>query len=135
MPQRDPRRPDRVAEAVREEIATIIAEGVKDPRVTGFVTVTGVDMTRDLATATVHVSIYADEPARGQTLEGLQAVAPQLRSRIGRALRLRLAPQLVFRLDETVAQAARIESLLSSVRAPAPDASVARQADGDTGER
>ena len=49
MPPRDPRRPDRVAEAVREEIATLIAEGVKDPRVTGFVTVTAVEMSRDLA--------------------------------------------------------------------------------------
>ncbi|MEO6446136.1 MAG: ribosome-binding factor A, partial [Gemmatimonadaceae bacterium] len=39
MPPRDTRRPDRVAEAVREEIAMILAEGVRDPRVTGFVTV------------------------------------------------------------------------------------------------
>ena len=44
MPPRDPRRPDRVAEAVREEIATLIAAGVKDPRVKGFVTVTAVEM-------------------------------------------------------------------------------------------
>ncbi len=120
MAQRgDPRRPDRVAAAVREEIATILAEGVRDPRVTGFVTVTGVEMTRDLAVATVYVSIFAGEPARSETLAGLQAVAPTLRGRVGQALRLRLAPTIVFRLDESVAHAARIESLLSSVRAPA----------------
>lgn len=118
MARRDPRRPDRVAEAVREEIASIIAEGVKDPRVTGFVTVTGVEMSRDLATATVYVSIYADEPVRSASLEGLQAVAPSLRARVGRALRLRLAPAIDFRLDESVARAARIESLLNSVREP-----------------
>ena len=122
MPPRDTRRPDRVAEAVREEVATIIAEGVKDPRVTGFVTVTGVEMSRDLAVATVFVSIFADEPARSATLEGLQAVAGSLRSRIGRALRLRLAPQLIFRLDESIARAARIESLLNSVKPQNPAA-------------
>lgn len=44
----DSRRPDRVAEAIREAVATFLAEGVKDPRVTGLVTVTGVDVTRDL---------------------------------------------------------------------------------------
>ncbi len=117
MPPRDSRRPDRVAEAVREEIANILAEGVKDPRVTGLVTVTGVNMSRDLASATVFVSVYGDDRARAETLAGLQAVAPQLRSRVGRALRLRLAPEITFRLDETVARAARIESLLQSVRA------------------
>ena len=116
MPPRDTRRPDRVAAAVREEIATIIAEGVRDPRVTGFVTVTGVEMSRDLVEANVFVSIFADEPERTATLEGLQTVAPTWRSRIGRALRLRLAPRLTFKLDESVARAARIESLLNSVK-------------------
>ncbi|MBM4194790.1 MAG: 30S ribosome-binding factor RbfA [Gemmatimonadetes bacterium] len=118
MPPRDTRRPDRVAEAVREEIATILAAGVRDPRVTGLVTVTGVEMSRDLGSATVFVSVYADDAARAQTLEGLQAIAPSLRAPIGRALRLRLAPSISFRLDETVARAARIETLLNSVRAP-----------------
>ncbi len=116
MPQRDPRRPDRVAEAVREEIAMILSEGVRDPRVTGLVTVTGVDMSRDLGVATVYVSVYAGDAARTETLDGLNAVAPRLRSRVGRALRLRLAPEITFRLDESIARAARIESLLNSVR-------------------
>lgn len=119
-PRGDPRRPDRVAEAVREEIATILAEGVKDPRVTGFVTVTAVEMTRDLAAATVFVSIYGEEPARTQTLEGLQTIAPTLRSRVGRALRLRLAPAITFRIDESVARAARIETLLSKIKQAQP---------------
>ena len=116
MPPRDTRRPERVAEAVREEIATILGEGVRDPRVTGFVTVTGVEMSRDLAAAQVFVSIYADEPARSETLEGLQAVAPTFRSRVGRALHLRLAPHITFRLDESIARAARIESLLNTIK-------------------
>jgi len=133
MPPRDTRRPERVAEAVREEIATILTEGVKDPRVTGFVTVTGVEMSRDLAEANVFVSIYADEPARTTTLEGLQSVGTMMRSRIGKALRLRLAPRLTFRLDESVARAARIETLLNSVRpVDAPAADTGREP-GDAG--
>jgi ribosome-binding factor A len=120
-PQRDTRRPDRVAEAVREEIAAFLAGGVKDPRVTGLVTVTGVEMSRDLAQATVFVSIYGDDADRETTMEGLQSVASGLRGRVGRALKLRLAPVIIFKTDDTVARAARIESLLASVK-PKPDA-------------
>ena len=70
------RRPDRVAEAIREEIATFLAEGVKDPRVSPLVTVTGVDVTRDLRHAKVFVSVLASDDERTTTMEGLAAVAP-----------------------------------------------------------
>lgn len=109
-----------MAAAVREEIATILSEGVRDPRVTGLVTVTGVEMSRDLGQADVFVSVYGDEHEREATLAGLNAVAPQMRGRVGQALRLRLAPAIAFRLDESVARAARIETLLNSVRPPVP---------------
>lgn len=118
MPRRDTRRPDRVAEAVREEVAAVLAAGVKDPRVTGLVTVTGVEMTRDLSHATVYVSIYGSEEDRAVTMEGLQSVATGLRGRVGRALKLRLAPVITFKADDSIARAARIESLLASVKPP-----------------
>jgi ribosome-binding factor A len=111
-----PRRNDRVAEAIREEVATFLAEDVKDPRVTGLVTVTGVDATRDLRQAKVFVSIMGTPEERASTMEGLASVAAHLRSRVGRALRLRLAPEISFRYDETVTHAARIETLLSQVK-------------------
>ena len=124
MPK-DSRRPDRVAEAIREEVATFLAEGVKDPRVSGIVTVTGVDVTRDLRSARVFVSVLGDDATRASTMEGLASVAGGLRGRIGRALRLRVAPELAFRLDESIARAARIETLLSQLRSgelpPPPD--------------
>ena len=122
MPQKETRRPDRVAEAVREEIAAFLAGGVKDPRVTGLVTVTAVEMTRDLAHATVLVSILGDEADQETTMEGLQSVASGLRGRVGRALKLRLAPTITFKTDDSIARAARIESLLESVK-PKPETS------------
>jgi ribosome-binding factor A len=110
------RRPDRVAEAIREEVATFLAEDVKDPRVQGLVTVTGVDVTRDLRHAKIFVSVLGSEVERAATYEGLASVASHLRSRVGRALRLRLAPEIVFKEDQSVAHAARIESLLAGLR-------------------
>jgi ribosome-binding factor A len=112
----DSRRSDRVAEAIREEVATFLAEGVKDPRVTGLVTVTGVDVTRDLRHAKVFVSVMGTDSERAATMDGLQSVAGHLRSRIGRSLRLRLAPEIDFRADESIARAARIETLLSQLK-------------------
>jgi ribosome-binding factor A len=123
MPPRDPRRPDRVGEAVREEVAAFIARDAKDPRITGLVTVTAVEMTRDLRHATIFVSIMGDDAARARTLEGLASTASHLRSRVGRALRLQFAPEISFKLDESVARAARIETLLAEIRrAESPDA-------------
>ena len=128
------RRPDRVAEAIREEVATFLAEDVKDPRVQGLVTVTGVDITRDLRHAKVFVSVLGSDVERAATYEGLASVASHLRSRVGRALRLRVAPELVFKQDQSVAHAARIESLLAGLRdessaAPAAPASPAPEDD------
>ena len=112
---------------MREEIATFLANDAKDPRIVGLVTVTGVDVTRDLRHARVFVSVLGSDAQRAATFEGLAAVAPHLRGRVGRALRLRAAPEIEFRNDESVAHAARIEQLLAQVRgenaAESPDAS------------
>jgi ribosome-binding factor A len=115
------RRPDRVAEAIRVEVATFLSQDVKDPRVVGLVTVTGVDVTRDLRVATVFVSIYGSEAERAATRDGLDSVAGHLRARVGRALRLRLAPEIVFKPDESIARAARIETLLSQLKDAPPN--------------
>ncbi|GAC1480846.1 MAG: ribosome-binding factor A [Gemmatimonadaceae bacterium] len=97
-------------------MATFLSEAGRDPRIVGFVTVTGVEVTRDLRHARVFVSIMGSEEDRQTTLEGLAAVAHSLRGIVGRALRLRLAPAIAFHLDESAARAARIESLLAQVK-------------------
>lgn len=114
------RRPDRVAAAIREEVATFLQEGVKDPRIVGLVTVTAVDVTRDLRHATVFVSIMGTDEEKQSTVEGLESLAGHLRSRLGKALRLRSAPEIVFRQDPSVARAARIEALLAGLKEERP---------------
>ena len=124
MPPRDPRRPERVAAAIREEVAAFLSRGLRDPRVTGLLTVTAVEATRDLRHATIFVSVLGGGDDHTGTLEALRGVAPHLRSRVGKALRLQFAPELTFKIDESVARAARIETLLASLHEPpATDAS------------
>jgi ribosome-binding factor A len=110
------RRPDRVAEAIREEVAGFLADGAKDPRVTGLVTVTGVDLTRDLRHAKVFVSVLGSDAERKETFEGLASIASHLKIRVGRALRLRVAPDIEFKADDSIARAARIETLLAQIK-------------------
>src|ERR1035437_1195012 len=130
---RDTRRPDRVGEAVREEIAAFLAGGVKDPRVVGLVPVTAVEMSRDLAQANVFVSIYGSDEDRATTMEGLESVATGLRRRVGRAPRPRTAPHITFPEDDTIARASmarapRSETLLAGLK-PAPVLDAADQKD------
>jgi ribosome-binding factor A len=116
MAERNTRRADRVGEAIREEIATFLAESAKDPRIVGFVTVTGVEVSPDLRHAKVFVSVMGSEAEKAATFEGLASTASHLRSRVGRALRLRVAPEIHVREDESVARAARIEALLADIK-------------------
>jgi len=134
------RRPDRVAAAIREEVARVLTRDVQDPRIAGaFVTVTGCEVSRDLRTAKVFVSILGDDEAKAAARDGLGDLAPQLRGPIGRALRLRAAPEIFFKVDESVAYAARIETLLNQIRTTGPDAagdaSVETRGAGDDDDR
>jgi ribosome-binding factor A len=109
-------RPARVAEEFRHELSNLIARGLKDPRVTGFVTVTGAKMGPDLKDITVYVSIHAPEVERDRTLEGLRAAAAYLQREVSRNLKLRYTPHLRFVYDESVARGDRIERLLRQAR-------------------
>lgn len=98
------------------EAATFLSEGAKDPRLVGLVTVTAVDVTRDLRQAKIYISILGSDAERAATLDAITSLTSHLRSRLARSLQLRMAPEISFRLDESVARAARIESLLAEVR-------------------
>ncbi|MEX2111507.1 MAG: 30S ribosome-binding factor RbfA [Gemmatimonadaceae bacterium] len=124
---RSTRRADRVAEAVRVEVATFLTDSAKDPRIVGFVTVTGAEVTPDLRHARVYVSVLGSDTEKAATFQGLESVASHLRSRVARQLQLRVAPDIQFREDDTVARAARIESLLADVKKQ--DAAAARGRD------
>ena len=81
---------------------------------------TGVDITSDLRHAKVFVSVLGTESEKAATFEGLSSVAGHLRSQIAKTLQLRVAPQITFKVDESVAHAARIESLLEQIKHETP---------------
>lgn len=108
------KRSEKVAEAIHEEISRLLIKGVKDPRV-GFITVTGVKVTDDLHLATVYFSIIGGETERKGAEAGLNSARGFLRREIGKVLRMRYVPDLMFRFDESVEYGSRIESLLKQI--------------------
>lgn len=108
-------RPERVADLLRQELSNLLEREVKDPRV-GFVTITRVDVTRDLQTARVGVTVLGDAKQVKQSLEGLSAAQGFLRHQLARRLDLRRMPALLFELDQRLASEQRIEELLRQIR-------------------
>ena len=108
------RRTARLNEQLKRELSGLIRTGVRDPRV-GVVTITGVETTKDLDLAKVHVRTLGSDEERATTLEGLAAAAPFLRTALGRVLRIRRVPALRFQEDRSLEHAQRIEQILSEV--------------------
>jgi ribosome-binding factor A len=109
-------RPARVAHEFQREVGALIARGLRDPRITGFITVTGAKMSPDLKEVVVYVSIHGDEKVRARTFEGLGAAAGYLQREAARAIHLRYTPHLRFVYDESVAEGDKIERLLKEAR-------------------
>src|SRR3954467_12549136 len=116
------RRPEQMAETLRQVITDAWAREVRDPRV-GFVTITGVLVTNDLSHARVMVSVPGEDAEKARALEGLQSAAGFLRSRAARSLTTRTVPELHFELDRGLEHAARINELLNTIRQEDPDCS------------
>ena len=109
-------RPDRVADQIRSEIASMLARDVRDPGV-GFVTLTRVSVTPDLQHARVHFTVLGDDKARTASGRALERAAPFLRRQLGSRLRLKRVPELHFIYDESIAAQDRVEQLLNEFRA------------------
>jgi ribosome-binding factor A len=106
-------RTERVAEEFREIVAEEL-QRLKDPRI-GFVTVTGVDVSPDLRRAVVSYTVFGDEKESRATAAGLRSATPHLRQAIGRQVRLKVTPELEFRVDETIARATRIDEIIERI--------------------
>jgi ribosome-binding factor A len=109
----------RVGEGVREELATLVAHELKDPRAAGAV-VTGVEMTGDLRSARVKVRLLAggeDIEGRRRLVEALGRAAGMLRREVTQRLRLRTAPELKFVYDDGADRSTRVEELLAEIEA------------------
>jgi ribosome-binding factor A len=110
----------RIGEQLRRELAELIRDELRDPRLT-LVSMTSVEVSRDLAQARIYVTLLGDPAERTERVAELNRAAPILRRELGRRMRLRVIPKLEFRYDEVVERGARLSALIDA--AVAADAS------------
>ena len=105
-------RSDRVAGSIRRELAKLIQMELRDPEV-GFISLSDVEVTRDLAHAKVFITVFEIEKA-GSSLKALKRAAGFLRSRLGQEMRIRSVPELHFHHDASVETGQRMDSLIEA---------------------
>ncbi len=103
---------ERVNEQLKRELSRIVVGEVSDPRV-GAVTVTRVSAAPDLTFARIFVQLMGDEPDRAETMEGLKAAIPYIRTLLADRMDMRRVPELRFERDRSLEHAMRIEELLA----------------------
>ena len=115
----------RIGEQLRRELAELIRDVLGDPRL-ALISMTSVEVSRDLAYARIFVTWVGDAAQRSERVAELNRAAPLLRRELGRRMRLRVIPKLEFRYDEVVEHGARLSALIDA--AVAGDASRQQEA-------
>jgi ribosome-binding factor A len=123
---RDFSRSERVAGEMRRELARLIQMEIKDPAV-GFISVSDVEVSRDLSHAKVFVTVFEEDKAK-DSIRALNKAAGFLRGRLGQEMRIRSVPELSFRHDDSVETGQRMDQLIE--QAVAADGSRDDDTDG-----
>jgi ribosome-binding factor A len=110
------RRVERVAALIRREISELLVNGIKDERVSlGMVSVTNVDVAGDLQHCKIFVSIYGSEADREQAMEGLRSASAYVKGELGRRLKMRRTPEVMFHLDRGLERGTTVLGLLNEL--------------------
>ncbi len=106
-----------VGDEMRKVMQDIISNELKDPRVPMLTSVTQVKMTRDLSHATVFISVFGNEHDKEEALAAIDGANGFIRFQMCKRINLRLAPELHFKLDNTLDEAARMDAIIDRVKA------------------
>ncbi len=105
----------RVAQQVKRELSEMMRRDLKDERIAGIVSITDVELSGDCRYARVFISVYGDETAQKGTIDALVEQTGYIRGEIGRRLGLRFAPEMTFRLDNSLERGAKVSELIARI--------------------
>jgi len=114
-------RHDRVQEALRQEISTIIQKEIRDPRI-GFLTITRVELTKDLRYAKVYFTILGETKDKHLALKGLNSAKGYIKGVIAEKIKLRYTPEISFKIDESLDHTRQVLDILERLRKERSDA-------------
>ena len=119
----------RLAEEIRKIVSTMLINGIKDPRINSLVSVTDVEVTSDLSYAYVYVSILGGDEE--STLEGLKSACGYIRREVGKSIKIRHTPEIIFKIDDSLLKGMYMDELIKKVNNGYKDSSEENEKDGE----
>jgi ribosome-binding factor A len=111
------KRADRVSDLLKEEISQLLLREVKDPHI-GFITITDVEVSKDLHVAKVYYTILGDKKQLSESAQALNRVSRFIKRQLGKRLRMRYIPDIIFRYDYSLEYGDKIDHILSRLENP-----------------
>lgn len=108
-------RVEKVRKALIREVSALLRNGLKDPRISGIISVTDVDLSQDCRHAKVFVSIFGSDEEREKSMEALESSTGYIRSEIGKRIQMRFTPEIIFKLDDSLERGARVTQILEKI--------------------
>ena len=105
----------RVADLLKEEISQMLCKEVKAPHI-GFITITDVEVSKDLRLAKVFYTILGDEKQLSESSDALQRVSPFIKRQLGKRLRIRSIPDIFFKYDHSLDYGSKIDTILDQLK-------------------
>ena len=119
----------RIAEEIRKIVSTMLINGIKDPRINSLVSVTDVEVTNDLSYAYVYVSILGGDEE--STLDGLKSACGYIRREVGKNIKIRHTPEIIFKIDDSLLKGMYMDELIKKVNNGYKDSSEENEKDGE----
>ncbi len=105
----------RLSEEIKKIASTLIRNELKDPRIAPMTSIIEVDVTRDLRYATIYISVLGNNKQKSSTIEGLEKAKGFMRREIGKKIKVRYTPELIFKLDESIERGVYMYDVITKV--------------------
>ena len=119
----------RIAEEIRKIVSTMLINGIKDPRINSLFSVTDVEVTSDLSYAYIYVSILGGDEE--STLDGLKSACGYIRREVGKNIKIRHTPEIIFKIDDSLLKGMYMDELIKKVNNGYKDSSEENEKDGE----
>jgi ribosome-binding factor A len=105
----------RLEESIKIKLSSLLVKGLKDPRLDSFITILGVELSKDGKTVKVIVSIIGSEKEKKRAIEGLRSASGYIKMRIGRELKVKYVPHFIFILDDMTEERVKLVHRLETM--------------------
>ena len=119
----------KIAEEIRKIVSTMLINGIKDPRINSLLSVTDVEVTSDLSYAYIYVSILGGDEE--STLEGLKSACGYIRREVGKNIKIRHIPEIIFKIDDSLVKGMYMDELIKKVNSGYKSSSEEDEKDGE----